>query len=706
MSPSPAPKRDSVHDIGQPIEELYRLLVDSVEDYAIFALDPHGYIISWNTGAERINGYTAKEAIGQHFSMFYPQDRIAARFPEHELREAERVGRFEDEGWRLRKGGARFWSNVLITALRDPAGRLIGFAKVTRDLTERRAAEDALRVSDERFRVLVQGVRDYAIFMLDAHGFVATWNAGVERIKGYTADEIVGKHFSVFYTPEDLATRKPERELKIAVAKGVYEEEGWRVRKDGSRFWANVVITALWNADGTLAGFGKVTRDLTERRAAHARAIEDARRFAAEEGARRIADETRERAQVLQTLTAQLAAVHTIDEVADLLCGPAKRAMKADAIALALLDESGTKIRLAADRGFAEIPDWSREIALDSAVPLTEPVRTGKPVVLSSRADRDALFPEAAITLARYGSTVVFPLSARGGTVGTMAIHRIREEPLPQDDFAFMEAFAQQAAQAVERAMLSAAEQEARAKADEANRAKSEFLASMSHELRTPLNAIAGYAELIDLGLRGAVTDEQRLDLQRIKRSQQHLLRIINDILNYSRIEAGRTNYSFGQVKIHEVLDAVTTMITPQAQAKQLEFTVTPCDEHVVVCADKARVEQILLNLLANAVKFTSAGRVDVTCSVEPLGDVAITVSDTGLGIPDDQLERIFEPFVQVGRSLTHSADGTGLGLAISRDLARGMSGDIQAQSELGRGSTFTLTLPRWAPASNSVDDD
>jgi signal transduction histidine kinase len=270
-----------------------------------------------------------------------------------------------------------------------------------------------------------------------------------------------------------------------------------------------------------------------------------------------------------------------------------------------------------------------------------------------------------------------------------------------------MKALAQQAAQAVERAMLSSAEQEARARADEANRAKSEFLASMSHELRTPLNAIAGYAELIDLGLRGAVTEEQRADLQRIKRSQQHLLRIINDILNYSRIEAGRTNYSLTAVPVREMLETVAPMILPQARAKRLEFIVQPCAPDLIVWADRARVEQILLNLMANAVKFTAEGSVSVGCGADSRGDVAtITVADTGVGIPADQLERIFEPFVQVGRSLTNSTDGTGLGLAISRDLARAMAGDIRVRSEIGRGSEFTLTLPRSMPDPDEVGNE
>ncbi|MFN2637726.1 MAG: PAS domain S-box protein [Gemmatimonadaceae bacterium] len=511
---SAATEQQSPGGIAHETGELHRLLVESVDEYAIFALDPDGYILSWNPGAERFKGYTADEIIGKHFSVFYPREKIEEGFPQFELKEAARVGRFEDEGWRIRKDGSRFWANVVITALRDPAGHLVGYAKVTRDLSERRRAEEALRESEERFRLLVQNVRDYAIFMLDTTGHISTWNAGAERIKGYKDYEIIGKHFSIFYTPQDLADGKPARELEIATRTGVYEEEGWRLRKDGTQFWANVVITAIRRPDGSLAGFGKVTRDLTERRAAQERAIEAARKAAVSE---------------------------------------------------------------------------------------------------------------------------------------------------------------------------------------EANRTKSAFLAAMSHELRTPLNAIGGYTDLLAMGLRGAVTQEQRDDLQRIKRSQQHLLGIINDILNFSRIEAGQSTYDYSAVPLSAVIETVGHMIEPQAAGKGLTLDIHGCPPSVIAWADKAKVEQILLNLLSNAVKFTHQGRVTLECDAHDSHKVSIAVADTGVGIPADQLERIFEPFVQVGRSLTTSQEGTGLGLAISRDLARGMGGDILVTSELKKGSRFRLIL-RSAP--------
>ena len=254
----------------------FELLVQSVTDYAIFMLDLGGQIVSWNAGARRFKGYEAEEIIGEHFSRFYtPQDQ-AAGIPALALATAEQEGRFEAEGWRVRKDGTHFWANVVIDPIRDPSGQLIGFAKVTRDLTDRRAAQEALRKSEERFRMLVESVTDYAIYMLDPVGTITSWNSGAERAKGYKAEEILGENFARFYTEEDRIAGLPSRALHGAERDGRYESEGWRIRKDGTRFWANAVIDAIRDSTGKLIGFAKVTRDLTERRESQ-QALEEAR---------------------------------------------------------------------------------------------------------------------------------------------------------------------------------------------------------------------------------------------------------------------------------------------------------------------------------------------------------------------------------------------------------------------------------------------
>jgi PAS domain S-box-containing protein len=371
---------------------------------------------------------------------------------------------------------------------------------------------DAIRHGGRIYQLLVESVRDYAIFMLDPSGYIASWNRGAERIKGYTANEIIGRHFSAFYPEVDIIAGKPAYELEVAEREGRFEDEGIRIRKDGTTFWANVVITAVRDDDGSLVGFAKVTRDLTERRAAQERAIADTRRLA---------------------------------------------------------------------------------------------------------------------------------------------------------------------------------------EAETANVAKSEFLTAMSHELRTPLNAIGGYADLLALGLGGPVTPQQMEYTERIRRSQQHLMGIISDLLNYSRIEAGHVTYELAPIAVSRIIDTVITLVVPQALAKGVTIERDNSPEEGAAIGDPSKVDQIMLNLLSNAIKFTEAGgRVRLNTGFTD-DAVSISVADTGCGIPVDKHEAIFEPFVQLGRSLSSAHEGTGLGLAISRDLARAMNGDLTVISAKGAGSTFTLTLPR-----------
>src|SRR3954447_6297737 len=308
---TPAPASDAADQL--------RLLIESQPDYAIFLLDTDGHVLTWNDGARRLKGYSADDIIGRHFSLFYPPEDVADGLPFRILEAARAEGRFEAEGWRVRKDGSRFWADVVITALRDEQGSLVGFGKVTRDLTARqlateqlRAAAAELRVANaalEQFRLLVASVRDYAIFMLDVSGRIRTWNAGAEHIKGYSADEAIGQHFELFYTDDARARKHPDYELEVASRVGRFEEEGWRVRKDGTRFWANVVITALRDPSGALVGFAKVTRDLTERRRSEQR-LEESERRARQEAARQ-----RRRSAALERVSRDIVAQLDLDEI-------------------------------------------------------------------------------------------------------------------------------------------------------------------------------------------------------------------------------------------------------------------------------------------------------------------------------------------------------------------------------------------------------
>jgi PAS domain S-box-containing protein len=254
----------------------FQLLINAVTDYAIYMLDSSGHVATWNPGAQRFKGYTAEEVIGRHFSAFFTNEDRESGVPQRALATAAAEGKFETEGWRVRKDGTRFWAHVVIDPVRDDHGNLVGYAKITRDVSDRKGTEQKLRESEQRFRMLVQGVRDYALYMLDPSGLVTNWNSGAEAIKGYKADEIVGQHFSRFYTPEDREAGEPARALQTALREGRYEREAWRIRKDGTRFWANVVIDPIRSELGELIGFAKITRDVTERKRAQEE-LEEAR---------------------------------------------------------------------------------------------------------------------------------------------------------------------------------------------------------------------------------------------------------------------------------------------------------------------------------------------------------------------------------------------------------------------------------------------
>jgi len=512
--------------IASTAEEL-GLLVATVEDYAMVLLSTTGEIRSWNPGAERIFGYPADEAVGKSFDMFYPPADLEARKPQNELEVAGRDGRMEDEGWRVRKNGELFWVNTVITAMRDPKGQLRGFAKITRDLTARRAAEERLRHSEEMFRLLVASVKDYAIFMLDTGGHIISWNTGAQRIKGYTADEIIGKHFSIFYPQDDLDSGKPPRELEIATATGVYEEEGWRLRKDGSRFWANVVITAVRDEHGVLRGFAKVTRDITERK----RAEETQRALIEQQQARLQAEDERRRAE---------------------------------------------------------------------------------------------------------------------------QSYRV---------------------------------------AQEANRAKDEFLMTLSHELRTPMTAILGWARLLPTMSPEDTNFREAID--QIARGAQLQAHLIDDVLDVSRIVSGKMRLSRETLDIGRVVAKSVEAVRPTAEARNITLTTSLGPNLGAIVADPTRLQQVIWNLLTNAVKFTPKGGTVQVKAERTDSHIQLSVIDTGEGIDPAFLPHVFEPFRQAENPNTRIHGGLGLGLSIVRYIIEAHGGSVSAESGgRGRGATFMVTLP------------
>jgi signal transduction histidine kinase/PAS domain-containing protein len=432
-------------------------------------------------------------------------------------------------------------------------------------------------------------------------------------------------------------------------------------------------------------------------------ALENAALFEAERAARTAAEAAAERTARLQAVTAALSHATTVGEVARVAADQGMAALGADDGVVCLVTPDGDELEIVHEIGLVPgAAETFRRFPIAAPLPLSEALRTGEPVFLENRADVVRRYPALADANRRAATEawVMVPLPGDRGPLGGLAFGFRAARTLPEPDRELVLALARQCGIAFERARLLESERRARAEAEAANRAKTDFLAVMSHELRTPLNAIAGHTELVEIGIHGPVTDAQRDALARIQRSQRHLLGLINDVLNFAKLEAGHVEYDIGEVPLHETVEAIEPLVSSQLRAKALRLVPCDCADHPIARGDREKVRQVLLNLLSNAIKFTPEGGTIVVECVLHDGRVGVRVSDTGIGIPAEKLEQIFAPFVQVNRALSTMHEGTGLGLAISRDLARGMGGDLTVDSTEGEGSAFTLFLPVAQPRS------
>ena len=478
--------------------EAFRRLVEGARDYAIFMLNPDGVVISWNDGAERIKGYRADEIIGRHFSVFYTQEALDAGWPAEELRRARMLGRFEDEGWRVRKDGGLFWANVVITAIRDADGELRGYSKITRDLSERRRNERNLAESEENLRLLIEGVKDHAIFGLDATGRVRDWNAGAERVLGFRRDEVVGRHVSIFFNEEDVAAGKPQCELDAARDSGYVEAAGWRVKADGTPLWTDITLTALRERDGGLRGFVQIIHDLSERRRVHE------------------------------------------------------------------LESEGRRIN--------------------------------------------------------------------------------------------------------------------------------EFIAMLSHELRNPLGPIrnaVGILRQVD------PRPEAASSVQMIERQVAHLSRLVDDLLDVSRVTSGKVHLRRKPLELNQLLQAAVDSARPGFDARGHTLEVKLAAQALPIQGDATRLTQAIVNLLTNAAKYTPDGGV-VRVETAARGAVAaVHVTDNGIGMSPALMATAFGLFVQGERTLDRSEGGLGIGLALVKSLVTLHGGEVAVTSAgPGHGSEFVITLP------------
>jgi PAS domain S-box-containing protein len=483
-----------------------------IRDYAFVLADDAGIIVGWNVGAERLLGYPEREAIGKRIDvLFSPEDRQAG-VPEQELALAVRNGQTTDDRWHLRRDGTRFYGSGIVTAVRDDAGQLLGFIKIFRDLTAFRHAQERLAESENRYRLLVDSINDYAIFMLDPDGRVTYWTKAAERIKGYGAGEIIGQPFTIFFTQADRDGGEPDRELKVARETGRAERSGWRVRKDGSLFWGDEVATALHDSSGALIGFSKITRDSTERRRAEL-----------------------ERERLLRQAT-------------------------------------------------------------------------------------------------------------------------------------------------------------------ESNRLKDEFLSTISHELRTPLNAILGWMQVIRAG--AGTADRVSEGLAAIERNARSQARLIEDLLDVSRIVTGKTQLTLRRIPLAAPLGAAVDTVRPMAEQKGIRLLVLHDATDDELLADGERLQQIIWNVLSNAVKFTPAGGTVTIRTTAQDHTVEIHVQDSGIGIDPAFLPFVFDRFRQADTAHAREHGGLGLGLSIVQRLVELHGGRATVDSDgRGQGTTVRLAFPRLESA-------
>jgi PAS domain S-box-containing protein len=827
--------------------ELLRVLQEEAREYGIFLLDPDGRVTSWNVGAERLLGYPAGDILGRHVSAFYRPEDVVRGSPERDIARATAEARVVSEGWRVRQDDSLFWARVVLTSIRDAHGELVGFSNLTRELVwphrtppdpAPAGTERALRESEERLRLLVDGVSEYAMFMLDPDGHVTSWNPGAERIKGYKAREILGQHFSRFYVPDDVAAGRPQRLLAEATANGKTEDEAWRVRKDGSLFWANVVLTALRDEAGRLLGFAKVTRDLTDRREADARERELYRAQVARDAAEAAAENLRRSEQRYRAASERLGIV--LEGVSDGIsmqdasgrvvyangqaarsCGyaspaemlaappsdlverfalfdkddsplsheelPNRRVLAGEerserlvhvrdrrsnrdwwsfVQARAVHDADGRleavvsiwhdatshqrreeELELLADAGVLLSSTLDHEVTLRKLAELIVPrladwcsidlvegdalrslvvahsdpakvqmarlLRERYPPALSAetgatqvvRTGRSELYAEITDELLVRGaqdaehlriarelglqSAMIVPI-ARPGEPALGAITFVSAESgrrYDRADLALAEELARRAALAFDNARLYRAARDAISLRDE-------FLSVAGHELKTPLAAmllqLQSLARLAERGDLASNDERARNRLRKTVALGSRLDRLVRELLDVSRITSGRLTLQRDDCDLVALVREVAGRLEDEAVLAGCHMLLR-LDGQVVGCWDGARLDQVATNLISNAIKYGRGKPIEA--AVEVIGGKArLTVRDHGIGIPPEHQARIFGRFERAVSD--HNYGGIGLGLWIVRQIVDGHGGQVHLQSTVGEGSTFVVELP------------
>jgi len=676
-------------------ESWVRRIIDAVPD-AIMVVDSDGCIEQANRGAERIFGYESRELLGASVETLMPARFRTGHAILRQRFESERSLRRMGKGrelFALDGGGREFPVEVGLAPL--PGSNEGHLVVSVADISERKAAERVLRESKERLRLMTSGVRDYAIFMLDPDGRVASWNAGAQRMKGYEAQEIIGQSIACFHPPEEAASGRPSALLVEAASEGRVETQGWLMRKDGSRFFADVLITAMRDERGTLIGFSKITRDITERKAADERLRNEREQ---QETLRALLEISVSGAALEETLEQCLSRLLDVSWLRSRPSG-----------GVFLMDEPQRGLLLVVscdlDPGIADlcvnrvwVPRGCGRDSPDRKAAHSNEPNEARALSAPCMLDRD-----------HYG----LPLISKGELLGALVLHL--DEDVQQDalkaqflastadilaGYISRESAEREVAQQHGRLEILVAERtadldKALLEAERLAKVKDTFLATMSHEIRTPMNALLGMMELV--AMRG-LEDEQARMLDVARDSGQVLLRLIDDILDYSKIEAGKLTVSPEPASISEVVQLTASFFERLASSKGLRLSCWVSEEiSPVVSVDRLRLRQILNNFLSNAIKFTEQGEVELGAELlehlPGLDRVCFSVSDTGIGIAPEAQTRLFQPFSQADAETTRRFGGSGLGLAICRRLAEIMGGSIELSSAPGQGTTMRLLL-------------
>jgi PAS domain S-box-containing protein len=639
---------EAAHDVA--LEHRLQMLLDAFSDSAIYWLDPNGCVATWNTGAERLTGYAASEIIGVHVSRFYTAEDRQKKLPQLGLAQAARFGSYEEESWRVRRDGGRFWAFSVTHAIRGDDGSITGFARLMRDQTERQQAQEALRESEGRFRALVDEVSDYAIFMLDPNGIVTNWNAGAERIKGYAAEEIIGHHFSAFYTREDRLAGMPARTLETALREGRFEADGWRLRKNGSRFLANVVVTPIRDQDGSLVGFAKITRDVTER----------------EEAQRALRETERQLRLLLGGIVDH--AIYMLDPngiITSWNAGAEKiKGYNADEI----IGQHFSKFYTSADR-MVGLPARALHTALTTGRYEAEGWRVRK--------DGSEFWASVVLDAIRDDS---------GRLVGyakvTRDISQQREMQLT---------------------LQKTREQLAHAQKIEA---LGRLTGGIAHDFNNILMVVSGQAEILAHRLSN-LQDRRAVDA--IADATRRGEALTRQMLTFSRRQRLEPRIVHFAAQIERTGSLLKSSLNPSVTIRQ-----TIAADLWPIAVDPAGFDLALLNLVINARDAMLEGGV-VTIAAENVrlgkgeiaadleGEfVAISVADTGVGIPEDVLPNVFDPFFTT-KGLNK---GTGLGLSQVHGFVHGSGGAVGIATTLGKGTRVTLYFPRVAEEGQRGEED